>query len=111
MLSGALRNTFPMMQCGPHRAAQTFSGVGETGGAGRITGCEPESGAMKNNKMFDFLKLKIKYFLNKNILNVFRQNKGTRFIVLGFYVVFFTGADAFLVVEPGAAVGDTNAVL
>lgn len=38
MLSRTLGDTFPMMQSGSRRAAHAFGVVGETGGAGRITG-------------------------------------------------------------------------
>lgn len=38
MLSRTLGDTLPMMQGGPRRAAHTLGVVGETGGAGRITG-------------------------------------------------------------------------
>lgn len=38
VLSRTLGNTPPMMQGGPRRAAHTLGVVGETGGAGRVTG-------------------------------------------------------------------------
>ena len=42
MLSWTLGNTFPMMQGGPRQTAHTLGVVRETGGTGRIAGCEPQ---------------------------------------------------------------------
>ncbi len=40
MLSWAMGNTFPMMQGGPWQTAHALRVVRETGGTGRIAGCE-----------------------------------------------------------------------
>lgn len=40
VMSWTLGNTFPMMQRGPRWAAHALGVVRETGGTGRITGCE-----------------------------------------------------------------------